>query len=123
MEGRDTACFPPSACPLRRGGEKEVRLGRRDRDGADAALVHSLTDSAAAQLCTGALVLGLGQRGGQSCDPDLAKTETSTQLIPASFRPDPRPKAGRAAGICPGEEEEDASVLLCFITLFNITSG
>lgn len=69
MEGRDTASFPPSSCPLQRGGEKEVRLGRRDGDGADAALVHSLTDMAAAQLCTAALVLVLGQRGGSELRP------------------------------------------------------
>lgn len=93
MEGRDTASFPPSACPLQRGGEMEARLGRKDGDGADAALVRSLTDTAAAQLCTAALVLVLGQRGGQSCRPDLAKSETSAQLIPDSFRLDLRPKA------------------------------
>lgn len=121
MEGRDTPSFPPSACPLQRGGKKEARLGKGDGDSVDAASVRSLTDSAAAQLCTAALVLVLGQQGGQSCGPDLAKLETPAQLIPASFHPDPCPKACGADGICPGEEE-DTSVLLCFITIFHITS-
>lgn len=85
MEGRDAASLPPSACPLRRGGKTEARVGRRDGDRTEVAWVRSLTDTAAAQLCTAALVLVLGRRGGQSFGPDLANSETSARLI--SCRP------------------------------------
>lgn len=120
MEGRDTASFPPSACPLRRGSEEEARLGSRDGDGADAALARSLIDTAEAQLCTAALVLVLGWGGGQSCGPDLAKSETSARLHSARTLV---PRLGGAAGIYPGEIKEGALVLLCFIIIFNIASG
>lgn len=91
MEGRDAASPPPpppppSSCPLRRGGKTEARVGRRDGDRTEVAWVRSLTDTAAAQLCTAALVLVLGRRGGHSFGPDLANSDTSAQHI-ACFNP------------------------------------
>lgn len=92
MEGRDAASLPPSACPLRRGDKTEARVSRRDGDRTEVAWVRSLTDTAAAQLYTAALVLVLGRRGVRALAPTLPiqKPQPSTSL--ASLHPDLRTK-------------------------------
>lgn len=121
MEGRDAASLPPSACPLRRGGKTEARVGRRDGDRTEVAWVRSLTDTAAAQLCTAALVLVLGRRGGQSFGPDLANSESSAQHISCFNLPGPL--CEDSWGCLDPPRGAGASVLEGFIRIFKISAG
>lgn len=121
MEGRDAASLPPSACPLRRGGKTEARVGRRDGDRTEVAWVRSLTDTAAAQLCTAALVLVLGRRGGSELWPrpcQFRNLSPAHRLLQSA-----RTLVRRLAGLFGSTLGAGASVLEGFIRIFKISAG